>query len=76
MVIPLSAASVVLPFEALARTLAVHGLEVVEAPQPVEPELVGEPRPRGDLRPRHPLLRNVDPEFHARGLPRFETAAP
>ena len=31
--------------EALARALAVHGLEVVEAPEAVEAELVGEPRP-------------------------------
>ena len=29
--------------EALAGTLAVHRLEVVEAPDPVEAELVGEP---------------------------------
>jgi len=51
--------------ERLARALAVHRLEVVEAPRPVEAEVLGEPHARDDLVPRHPLLRDVDPEAHA-----------
>ena len=50
--------------EALARAVAVHRLEVVEAPDAVEAELVGELRARRDLRPRHPLLGDVESEAH------------
>ena len=62
---PLSAASVVLPSKHSPGPVAVHGLEVVEAPHAVEAELLGEARPRRDLRPRHPLLRDVESELHA-----------
>src|SRR5690242_1425145 len=50
--------------EALARSAAVHRLEVIEPPDAVEAEVLGEPRPGRDLRPRHPLLGDVETEPH------------
>ena len=46
--------------EALTRALAVHGLEVVEAPRPLEAQLLGELHPTHDLVPGHALLRDID----------------
>src|SRR5689334_16804423 len=50
--------------EAVARPGAVHRLEVVEAPDAGESEVVREARPRHDLVPVHPLLRDVEPVVH------------
>jgi hypothetical protein len=52
--------------EGLARPLAVHRLEVVEAPGPVEAEVLGELHAGDDLVPRHPLLCDVQSETHRR----------
>src|SRR4029453_12971616 len=54
--------------EHLARPLAVHRLEVVEAPGAVEAEVRGELHAGDDLVPRHPLLRDIQPETHPRTL--------
>ena len=51
--------------EALTRAVAVHRLEVVEAPDAVEPEGLGEPHPVDVLRPGHALLGDVESEAHA-----------
>jgi hypothetical protein len=51
-------------FEAVARALAVHGLEVVKAPDAIEAELLGELGARDDLRPLQPLLSEVETEAH------------
>ena len=50
--------------EALARAFAVHRLEVVEPPDPVEAGVVGEARTRHQLAPRHALLRDIQAESH------------
>jgi hypothetical protein len=50
--------------ERLARALAVHGLEVVEPPGPVEAQVLGELGPPDHLVPRHPLLGDVESEAH------------
>ncbi len=50
--------------EALPRAVAVHGLEVVEAPDAVEAEGVGEAGAVGDLAPGHALLGDVESELH------------
>ena len=55
-------------FEGLARSFAVHGLEVVEAPGAVEAEVLGELHAADDLVPRHPLLRDIETESHRRNL--------
>ena len=60
--IPLHAASVVLALEAFARAVAVHRLEVIETPDAVEAELVGEAGAGCDLTPRHALLGDVETE--------------
>ena len=52
------------PLEGLTGALAVHGLEVVEAPGAVEAEVLGEGDPAGQLVPRDSLLGDVDPEAH------------
>ena len=54
------------PFEALTRPVAVHRLEVVETPDAVEPQLVGEAGTGCHLRPRHPLLGDVESVAHSR----------
>src|SRR5436190_13910334 len=59
---PLHAASVVLPSK---HPLAVHRLEVIEAPDAVETKLVGKARTGSDFTPRHPLLGDVQTEPHA-----------
>ena len=51
--------------EGLARALAVHRLEVVEAPGAVEPQLLGELHAAHQLVPRHPLLGDVESESHS-----------
>ena len=51
--------------ERLARALAVHRLEVVEAPDAVEAQLLGELHPADQLVPRHALLRHIESESHA-----------
>jgi len=56
--------------EALARTRPVHGLEVVEPPDPVEAGLVGQLGPRHHLGPGHALLGDVETDPHG-GLLRF-----
>ena len=50
--------------EGLARALAVHGLEVVEAPGAVEAEPLGQLHAPDDLVPRHALLGHVESEPH------------
>ena len=50
--------------EGLARALAVHRLEVVEAPGAVEAELLGELHPADHLVPGHPLLCDIESEAH------------
>src|SRR5690606_20220882 len=50
--------------EALPRPFAVHRLEVVEAPDAVEAELLGELCPLHHFRERHALLRDVETESH------------
>ena len=50
--------------EGLARALAVHGLEVVEAPDAVEAEVLGEANPADELVPGHPLLGDIEAEPH------------
>ena len=45
--------------EGLARPIAVHRLEVVEAPDPVEAQLFGEPDAANELVPWQPLLGDV-----------------
>jgi hypothetical protein len=52
------------PFEAIARSVAVHGHEVIEAPGSVEVEVLNEPGPAHDLVEIHPLLGDVDAEPH------------
>ena len=54
--------------EHLARPVAVHGLEMVEAPNAVEAELFGELRSPHDLVPGHPLRRDVESEAHVSPL--------
>ena len=54
--------------EALARPLAVHRLEVVEAPDAIEAGVVGKLGARHDLRERNPLLRDVQTKTHLYGL--------
>ena len=54
--------------EALAGTLSVHRLEVVEAPHAVEAQLLREAGPARELRPGHALLGDVESEPH-RGAP-------
>jgi hypothetical protein len=54
--------------EALARALAVHGLEVVEAPHAVVAEALGELRAVDDFREGHALRRDVQSDSHARSL--------
>ena len=51
--------------EGLAGPLAVHRLEVVEPPDAVEAQFLGELHPAHELVPRHPLLRHIDSESHA-----------
>ena len=50
--------------EGLTRALAVHRLEVVEAPDAVEAEVLGEANPAHELVPGHALLRDVESEPH------------
>ena len=50
--------------ERLARPLAVHRLEVVEAPHAVEAQLLRELHPADELVPRHALLRHIESESH------------
>ncbi len=50
--------------EGLTRSLAEHGLEVIEAPCTVEAEILGEADPPDQLIPGHPLLRDIEPEPH------------
>ena len=52
------------PLERLARPLAVHRLEVIEAPRAVEAQLLGELDAAHDLVPRHPLLRDIETKTH------------
>ena len=58
-------------FEAVARTLAVHGLEVVEAPGAGEPALFAEPGPGYQVIPVEALLGDVDTELHHGSQARF-----
>ena len=53
------------PLEAVARTLAVHGFEVVESPRAVVAEVLGEPHAVDELVELHALLGHVDAESHA-----------
>ena len=62
--------------EALAGSLAVHRLEVVEAPHAVEAGLVGELRPVDDLREGHPLLGDVESEPHGPNVRRSRLDSP
>ena len=50
--------------EALPRAVAVHRLEVVEAPRTVEAQVFGVPHAADELVPRHPLLGEVEAEAH------------
>src|SRR6266567_7907972 len=59
--------------EAVARSLAVHRLEVIEPPRAVESELLAQVCTTDELDPLHPLLADVDPEAH---LPSTYLAAP
>ncbi len=52
------------PVEGLAWAVAVHRLEVVEPPGPVEAEVLGEPDSADHLVEGHPLLGNVKAEPH------------
>ena len=54
--------------ERLARSFAVHRLEVVEPPGTVEPEVLGELHAAHDLVPWHPLLRDIETKTHRRSL--------
>ena len=63
-VTPASAASVVMPSNVSPGPVAVHRLEVVEAPGAVEAELLGELHAADDLVPRHPLLGDIESESH------------
>ena len=56
------------PLERLARPLAVHRLEVIEAPRAVEAQLLGELHAAHDLVQRHPLLRDIESETHRGNL--------
>jgi hypothetical protein len=50
--------------EAVARSVPVHGHEMIETPCSVEAELFTEAGAVNDLVPFHALLGNVDPEFN------------
>ena len=56
------------PLEGLARAVAVHRLEMVEAPGAVEAELLGELDAADDLVPGQALLGNVESEAHLTNL--------
>src|SRR5690606_17058603 len=55
--------------EALPRPFAVHGLEVVEPPDAVEAEFLGELDPGHVLVPGHSLLSYVETKAHVSCLP-------
>ena len=50
--------------EGLARPVPVHGLEVVEAPDAVEAQLLGQAHPTYQLVPGHALLGDIESESH------------
>ena len=67
-VTPARAARVVIPSNTSPGPFAIHRLEMVEAPRPVEAELLRELDAADDFVPRHPLLRNIESETHRANL--------
>ena len=65
-VIPLSAASVVMPSKHSPGPSPYMGWKWSKPQMPSKPSVVGEARPRDDLGPGHALLRDVEPETASR----------
>ena len=53
------------PLEAVAWALSIHRLEVVESPDAIEAEVLGEAHALQDLRPLQPLLGHIEAKSHS-----------
>ena len=53
------------PLEAVAWALSIHRLEVVESPDAVEAEVLGEAHALQDLRPLQTLLGHIEAKSHS-----------